>query len=211
MLHGYVSRLRRELGGGVLQTSADGYVLAVGDDQLDAVGFEAALASGREALRAGEPAAALRELTAALGAWRGPALADVADQQFARVDAERLDELRMAAEEERVEARLALGEHAELLGDLTALVERNSLREGLRAQLMLALYRSDRQLDALAVYRETRRHLSAEFGIEPARGCATSSARSCSRIPRWPRRSSRGRRAKESEPAGRGDSRCRSG
>ncbi len=167
MLHGYVSRLRRDLGEGALQTSADGYVLAVADDQLDATRFEAALDAGREALRAGEPATALRRLATALAAWRGPALADVADQQFARVDAERLDELRMAAEEGRVEARLALGEHAELLGDLAALVERHPLREGLRAQLMLALYRSDRQLDALAVYRDTRRRLSDEFGIEP--------------------------------------------
>jgi DNA-binding SARP family transcriptional activator/ABC-type transport system substrate-binding protein/streptogramin lyase len=168
MLHGYVSRLRRELGSGdVLQTTDEGYLLEVAEDQLDSVQFEALLEAGRRRLERGDHAGALRALDEAVGWWRGPALADVADRRFARVDADRLEELRLAAEEERVEARLGLGAHGALLGDLRALVERNPLRERLRAQLMLALYRSDRQVEALAVYRETRRLFAEEYGIEP--------------------------------------------
>ena len=172
MLHGYVSRLRRELGGGagsvdVLRTTDEGYLLEVAEDQLDSVRFEALLETGRQRLERADYAGALRALDEAIGWWRGAALADVADRRFARVDADRLEELRLAAEEERVEARLGLGAHGALLGDLQALVERNPLRERLRAQLMIALYRSDRQVEALAVYRETRRLFADEYGIEP--------------------------------------------
>jgi DNA-binding SARP family transcriptional activator/ABC-type oligopeptide transport system substrate-binding subunit/streptogramin lyase len=172
MLHGYVSRLRRELGNGeggadALRTTDEGYLLRVAEDQLDSVQFERLLDTGRQRLERGDHAGALWALDEAAGWWRGPALAEVADRSFARVDAERLEELRLAAEEERVEARLGLGDHVSLLGDLKALVERNPLRERLRAQLMLALYRSDRQVEALEVYRETRRLFAEEYGIEP--------------------------------------------
>ena len=201
MLHGYVSRLRRELGGGagsvdVLRTTDEGYLLEVAEDQIDSVRFEALLEAGRQRLERGDHAGALRALDEAIGCWRGAALADVADRRFARVDADRLEELRLAAEEERVEARLGLGAHGALLGDLQALVERNPLREGLRAQLMLALYRSDRQLEALAVYREARRLFSDDSGSSPASRLRTWSAGSCSRIrlARLPAGRTRGRR-----------------
>ena len=113
----------------------------------------------------GSRAAKLRE---ALALWRGPPLADLAYESFAQPAIARLEELRLAALEKRIEADLALGRHAELVAELEALVAEHPLRERLRAQLMLALYRCGRQADALAVYQATRRALVEELGIEPS-------------------------------------------
>jgi DNA-binding SARP family transcriptional activator len=165
-----VSQLRKSLGNGALQTRSGGYVLHVDEEQLDLGHFGRLRETARSALAAGraeEAAAALRE---ALGLWRGRALADVAGEEFARGEAERLEELRLVALEERIEADLALGRHAELVAELESLVQRHPLRERLKLQLMLALYRSGRQAEALDVYRETRRLLAEELGIEPGPG-----------------------------------------
>ena len=122
--------------------------------------------SARRAARTPERRAAL--LAEALALWRGPALADLDDEQFARLEAARLDELRVVALEERIDAELALGRHAALVGELEALVAAHPLRERLRGQLMLALYRCGRQAEALEVYRAARLALADELGLDPS-------------------------------------------
>jgi DNA-binding SARP family transcriptional activator len=162
-IHAYVSRLRRELGADRLTTRPPGYVLHVGPDELDLAVF---LRLRGEARRA-EPGRAADKLRAALGLWRGPPLADLAYEPFAQTEIMRLEELRLATLEERVEADLACGLHADLVGELESLAAAHPLRERLRAQLMLALYRSGRQAEALHVYRAARRELADELGLEP--------------------------------------------
>ena len=168
----YVSQLRKVLrdgdGHGPLLTRGHGYVLRVAPGELDLERFERALADGRRALERDAPDRAAAHLRDALALWRGPPLADFAYEVFAQSEIARLEELRLAAMEERIEADLALGRHAEVVGDLDALVADHPLRERLRGQLMLALYRCDRQADALAVYREGRKLLSEELGLEPS-------------------------------------------
>ncbi len=158
----YVSRLRKLLPEGTLTTQPPGYLLTVGASALDLREFERLVeeARGAEAERA---AAALRE---ALELWRGPPLAEFEDEPFARVERRRLDDLRLAALEDRLEADLALGRHAELVGELEALVVQHPHRERLRAALMLSLYRSGRQAEALDAYRGARGALD-ELGLEP--------------------------------------------
>jgi DNA-binding SARP family transcriptional activator len=163
----YVSRLRKTLGVDVLATSAQGYVLRVDEGQLDAWRFEQLVAQGRQAQAAGDPARAATVLRRALALWRGPALADVMYEPFAQAEAARLEEVRLGCVEARVEADLARGRHAELVGELEALIEQHGDRERLRGQLMVALYRSGRQAEALEVYRRTRKHLVEELGLEP--------------------------------------------
>jgi DNA-binding SARP family transcriptional activator len=160
----YVSRLRKELGDGRLETRAPGYLLRVDPSELDLARFRR-LTADATAAEAEEAAGKLRE---ALGLWRGPALADLAYEPFAQAEIIRLEELRWAALEQRVDADLACGGHAELVGELEALVAQHPLRERLRAQLMLALYRSARQAEALDAYRTARRELSEELGLEPS-------------------------------------------
>ena len=164
-----VSRLRRALGGEAsrLVTGAAGYRLRVEPDELDLARFERLCEEGRRAMAAGRPARAAARLRAALEEWRGPALADVAFEPFAPPEVARLEELRAAAVEDRVEADLALGRGVELVAELEALVAREPLRERLRAQLMLALYRTGRQGEALDAYRETVRTLDDELGLRP--------------------------------------------
>lgn len=162
-----VSQLRKTLGDGLLQTRPAGYLLRLEPDQLDLTRFETLRERAHAALDSGHPAEAASALREALGLWRGPALADVAYELFARAEAERLEELRLGALEERIEADLALGRDAELVAELDALVAKHPLRERLREHLMLALYRSGRQAEALEVYRETRRMLAEELGIDP--------------------------------------------
>jgi DNA-binding SARP family transcriptional activator len=164
-----VSRLRRALGAEAarLVSGAAGYRLRVEPDELDLARFERLCEDGRRALVAGRPERAAARLRAALEEWRGPALADVALEPFASPEIARLEDLRAAAVEDRLEAELALGRGAELVGELEALVAREPLRERLRAQLMLALYRSGRQGDALDVYRDAARTLEAELGLRP--------------------------------------------
>jgi DNA-binding SARP family transcriptional activator len=163
----YVSRLRKTLGVDVLETRALGYVLRVAEGEFDAWRFEHLVAEGRQALTAGDPTRAATSLRRALALWRGPALADVMYEPFAQAEVARLEELRLSCIEAKVEADLALGRHADLVGELEALIDRHGDRERLRGQLMVALYRSGRQAAALEVYRETRRHLVDELGLEP--------------------------------------------
>ncbi|MGZ8647369.1 MAG: AfsR/SARP family transcriptional regulator, partial [Solirubrobacteraceae bacterium] len=159
----YVMRLRRELGAERLTTRAPGYVLHVEPEELDVAVFERLRGEARRA----ERARAAEKLRAALGLWRGPPLADLAYESFAQAEIGRLDELRLAVLEERVDADLACGRHADLVGELEALIAANPVRERLRAQLMLALYRSGRQAEALEAYRAVRRELADELGLEP--------------------------------------------
>jgi YVTN family beta-propeller protein len=168
----YVSRLRKTLqangGERLLVTRAGGYLLRLEPEQLDLTCFERLLEEGRRALAAGNYGRASERLSEALALWRGPALADLAYEPFAAAEVERLEEQRLAALEERLEAELALGRHASLIGELEALSGKHPLRERLHGQLMLALYRCGRQAEALEVYRETRRHLLDEVGIDPS-------------------------------------------
>ena len=168
-LDAYLSRMRRafrEAGAGdILATRAPGYMLHA--EETDARRFEALAAEGRQALAAGEEGRAAQVLTEALALWRGAAYAEVADEPWARAEAGRLAGLRLSATEDRIEAELALGRHAALVPELELLVSREPTRERLAGQLMLALYRSGRQADALSAYRAVRRSLVEELGIEP--------------------------------------------
>jgi DNA-binding SARP family transcriptional activator len=165
-----VSRLRKTLGtggGGLVVTREHGYVLELDPERLDARRFERLVAEGRTELTKGRPERAAAALEGALSLWRGPPLADLAYEQFAQREIARLDDLRVAALEQVIEARLALGAHAELVAQLETLIAEHPYRERLRAQLMLALYRSERQADALQAYQDARRTLVEELGIEP--------------------------------------------
>jgi len=154
----HVSQLRKALQAGAeaLLTRAPGYVLAIVPDQLDLRRFERLVAEGERALADGDPASASASLRSALALWRGPPLADLAFEPFAQAPVARLEELRLVVIEARIEADLALGHHSELATELEALVAEHPLRERLRGQLMVALYRGGRQADALAAYRDPR-------------------------------------------------------
>jgi YVTN family beta-propeller protein len=165
----YVSRLRKELGEGVLLTRGGGYMLDIEPEQLDAARFERLAQEGRQALERGELSGARDLLGDALDLWRGPALGDLAYEEFAQGAVARLDELRQATLEERIEADLALGRHSALIPELETLAREHPTRERLRAQLMLALYRSGRQADALASYQDARRSFAEQLGLEPTR------------------------------------------
>ncbi len=167
-LQAAVSRLRRALPQGRLVTRTVGYLFRATPDEIDVERFERLLASGREALAGGAAAEAAETLGRALSLWRGPALADFRFDPFAQAEIARLEELRLVCTEERIEADLAIGGAAELVGELQRLTAEQPLRERLRGQLMLALYRSDRQADALAVYRDVRDLFAEELGLEPA-------------------------------------------
>ncbi|MCZ7428761.1 BTAD domain-containing putative transcriptional regulator [Micromonospora sp. WMMA1949] len=151
----------------VLRSHPRGYELRVAADAVDAIRFGALVDRAADALAAGAPAAAEQCYTEALALWRGEPLAGVADLAAVRPEATRLAELRLSAEEGRLTAAVAAGRHATLLPELRRFVSANPLREGARAQLMLALYRSGRQTEALAVFDEGRRILSGEYGIDP--------------------------------------------
>jgi DNA-binding SARP family transcriptional activator len=161
----HVSQLRKTLAPAeVIVTQEPGYLIQVGTDELDLLRFERLVEEAR-----GAPAeVAARVLRDALALWRGPALADVANEPFADAEILRLEQLRLDALERRVEADLALGRYVELVGELEVLVREHPLHERLRGQLMLALYGSGRQVDALDVYRQTRHMLIKELGVEPS-------------------------------------------
>jgi DNA-binding SARP family transcriptional activator len=167
-LRSHISRLRSALGGERVLRRAPGYTLVLAPEELDAARCERLLAQGRRALAQGRASEAADCFRSALGLWRGSALADVAYEPFAQGEIARLEELRLALLEERIEADLALGRHADLVGELEALVGEHPLRERLRGQLMLAFYRSGRQADALESYRQARRVLTDELGLEPS-------------------------------------------
>ena len=162
-LQNTVSQLRKLLGPGLLQTRANGYALEVDAAQLDLGRFEELL----DRARAAEPPERALLLREALGLWRGPPFADLQFETFLQQEIHRLESLRLAALEERIAADLELRPDAELVAEVEALVREHSLRERLRAHLMLALYRTGRQADALEVYHDARRTLVAELGIEP--------------------------------------------
>lgn len=172
----YVSQLRKALGdsrtpesdSAVLTTRGHGYEMRVGPGELDLQRFEHLVEEGRQAVAAGEPGDAAGKLREALALWRGRALADFVYEPFAQPEIARLEEARLNALEDRIDADLMLGRHADLVGELEALVKRHPLRERLRGQLMLALYRSGRQAEALEVYQQTRRLLYDELGLEPS-------------------------------------------
>jgi DNA-binding SARP family transcriptional activator len=166
----YVSRLRKLLGQegeAPLVTRPPGYALDLGPHTLDLHRFERLRADANESLANGDPAEAEAKLREALSLWRGAPLADFTFEPFAQSEIGRLEELHVTALEERVDALLALGRHAEVVGELEALVAAHPLRERLRAQLMLALYRARRQAEALDAYQDARRALVDELGIEP--------------------------------------------
>jgi YVTN family beta-propeller protein len=170
IVQAHVSRLRKALDGdgdGILLTRGHGYLLRVEPGQLDLDRFQGLLDDGRAALAAGDPDRAAASLRNGLGLWRGPPLAEFAYDSFAQNEIARLEELHLAALEERIEADLALGRDADVVQELEQLVHRHPLREQLRGQLMLALYRSGRQAEALEIYRDGRRTLADELGLEP--------------------------------------------
>jgi YVTN family beta-propeller protein len=169
----YVSRLRKALAAAgaeandLIVTRDHGYALHVDPGHVDAALFERLLGEGRRELADGAFAHAAERLNEALALWRGPALADFTFDAWATQEIARLEELHLEALEARIDADLELGRHAALIAELEALIAHHPLREHLRGQLMLALYRSGRQSEALAVFRETRRVLVDELGVEP--------------------------------------------
>ena len=170
-IHVAVSRLRRALGdgaGAMLLTCRGGYALGLEPGQLDAASFESMLEEGRGLGARGDPAGASARLREALGLWRGPALADLSGVDGVQSEIRRLEELRLLAEMERIDAELALGRAAELVVELEPLIAQAPLQERLRGQLMLALYRAGRQAEALAAYREARALLRDEVGLTPS-------------------------------------------
>jgi DNA-binding SARP family transcriptional activator len=164
-LQNYVSHLRKAVGRDVLVTEAGGYMLRVDPERFDLARFERLVADAR---RATDPRDRAERLRAALALWRGPALEDLAFEAFAQPEIRRLEELRLEAVEERIDAELASGEGAGLVGELERLIEEHPLRERLRGQLMRALYTAGRQADALDAYRDARRLLQDELGLDPS-------------------------------------------
>jgi DNA-binding SARP family transcriptional activator len=152
-IHVYVSRLRKELGPDRLITRPPGYALRLDPLELDLVKFERLRAEGRP--------------HRALALWRGPAFDDLAYEPCVQAERARLEELRVVTLEERIDADLAAGRHVDLVGELETVIGSHPLRERLRGQLMLALYRSARQAEALEVYRAARHELASERGLEP--------------------------------------------
>jgi DNA-binding SARP family transcriptional activator/tetratricopeptide (TPR) repeat protein len=173
----HVSQLRKVLEpnrksgetGELLLTQSPGYLLRLDPEQLDVEHFKRLSEEGREALAKGDPEAAAAQLDEALTLWRGAPLADLTYASFAQSEISRLEEMRLAALEDRIEADIQRGRHAAVIGDLEQLISSEPLRERPRRQLMLALYRSGRQAEALEVYREAHRSLVDELGIEPGR------------------------------------------
>jgi DNA-binding SARP family transcriptional activator len=173
----YVSRLRKALEpdrspgdeGRILITRPPGYLISIEAEQLDLGRFERLRVEAHGATATGDLEAAAAKLRQALALWRGPPLADLAYEAFAQGEIARLEELRLTAQEERFDADLALGRHGDVVGELESLTRLHPVREGLTAQLMLALYRSGRQAEALEAYQEARRALTDELGIEPSR------------------------------------------
>src|SRR5919198_1380617 len=163
-LQNFISQLRKLLGPESLVTKPPGYLLRVEPDELDLERFRGLV----DEARSEPPDARAAKLRKALELWRGPALADLGFETFAQSEIGRLEELRLAVVEDRIEAELEAGHHGEIVGELEAFADEHPLRERLRAQLMLALYRSGRQAESLQIYHDTRRVLVEELGIDPS-------------------------------------------
>ena len=169
-----VARLRQAMAPAVkegrvtLRTVHGGYLLSVGDGDIDAALFAALVREGQRALQANETSRARELLRRGLMLWRGPALAEVGYHDFAQTEIRRLEELRLTGLEAKFEAELRLGRHLEIVSELAALFVEHSTREHLALQLMLALYRCGRQADALTVYQRVHTHLASELGLDPA-------------------------------------------
>ena len=164
----YVSQLRKLVGAERIVTQRPGYLLDLAADAVDVVRFEALAGEGRSLLAGGEMKPACGVLEEALSLWHGAALAEFLFEEWAAGPARRLEELRVTVREDLLDAKLGLGLGREMVGELETLVAEFPLRERLRSQLMLALYRSGRQADALAVYQDARRALVDELGIDPS-------------------------------------------
>src|SRR5690349_10324097 len=164
-LQNFISQLRKTLGADVLETKPPGYRLRVRPGELDLDRFRVAVDSARRA----DSQKRAEKLRHALALWRGPPLGDLSYEEFAQPYIAHLEELRLATLEERIDADLALGAHTELVGELEGLVDEFPMRERLRGQYMLALYRAGRQAEALQAYGEGRRILVDQLGIEPSR------------------------------------------
>src|SRR5262245_10627509 len=172
IVQGYVSGLRKLFAaraGTLLVTQPPGYALRLEEGQLDAGRFSSLAAQGRAALLGGSPGEAATLLREALALWRGPPLADFAYEPFARDEIARLDELYLATLEDRIDADLALGRQDDVVAELQTLIARHPLRERLRGQVMIALYRGGRQAEALQAYQSSRAILLEELGLEPGR------------------------------------------
>ncbi|MCG5215820.1 BTAD domain-containing putative transcriptional regulator [Streptosporangium sp. KLBMP 9127] len=167
-LHALVYRLRRALGSGAIESVATGYRLRVRAEEVDANRFEDLAARGHRELAADRPDRAAAHLGEALALWRGPALADALDAPFSGTAAARLEELRIAAAEDRFDAGLRLGHHADILADLEAVAAEHPLRERLAALRMRALHAAGRQSDALRVFGQVRSTLADQLGIDPS-------------------------------------------
>ncbi len=170
-IHVYVSRLRQALqqsgASQVIHTQRPGYLLLVDADDVDSLRFERLANEGHNAMRRGEPDVARDKLLEALSLWRGPPLAECLDRRFAEEETPRLERLRLRALEDRLEADLCLGLHADIVEELQDLAARHPTREPFCAQLMLALYRCGRPAEALGAYEEARNWLLTELGVEP--------------------------------------------
>ena len=166
-LHSYVSHLRKALGAGRIESHGQGYVLRAEPDDVDGLRFEALAREGHRLL-ADDADAASHAAREALALWRGPPFADLAGETSLQAEVDRLEELRVSVTEDRIEADLALGRHAQLVGELDALTSAHPLRERLWGHLMLALYRSGRQGEALEAFERARRMLADELGIDPS-------------------------------------------
>jgi DNA-binding SARP family transcriptional activator len=167
----YISQLRKALslaGADPIATAAGGYRLTVEPERLDASRMQARVAEAQELVASGELERAAERFREALSLWRGPTLAGLQLESRGRDEVAQLDELRLTALMDRIDCDLALGRHEQVLGELGVLVREHPLRERLRAQQMLALYRADRQADALEAYAEARRTLVDDLGIEPS-------------------------------------------
>jgi DNA-binding SARP family transcriptional activator len=166
-VHRQVSELRKVVGQATVETRPPGYVVRVADGALDLHRFERLTATAVDALADGEAQSALQSLDEALALWRGPALGDLGYEQFAQGPIARLEELRLAAVERRLEAQMALGRHPDVIAELRELTVSHPLRERFRELLMRALYAAGRQVEALEVYRATRAELVSAYGVEP--------------------------------------------
>jgi len=164
----YIGKLRSALESAVIETRPPGYLLRLDEEGLDAARFRRLVGDARGLTEAGQPMQAASRYCEALLLWRGPALANVSFESLTRSDVDRLEEERVVALMDRIDCELVLGQGDELVPELQTLVKRYPLRERPRAQLMLALYRSDRQAEALELYAETRRMLRDELGLDPS-------------------------------------------